>query len=125
MSVGDPGAQYDLIVRQGATFGPVSTTLRNPDTTPVNLTGCTVRGQVRRSPGDAVVLAAFDVAITDAAGGVFVFGLDSTTTAAIPATPALDQWTCDYVWDLEMQDSLGRVIPLLWGTFTLHLEVTR
>ena len=50
--VGTRGERLDLIVRQGATLGPHTVTLTNPDGSAVNLTGCTIQGQVRKDPLD-------------------------------------------------------------------------
>lgn len=47
--VGFRGERLDLIARQGATLGPFVVTLTNPDNSPVNITGCTIRGLVRKS----------------------------------------------------------------------------
>ena len=42
-TLGYIGERLDLLIRQGATFGPFDVTLANPDKTPVNLTGATVQ----------------------------------------------------------------------------------
>ncbi len=50
-TLGYIGERLDLLIRQGATFGPFDVTLANPDKTPVDLTGATVRAllvQLRR-----------------------------------------------------------------------------
>lgn len=123
--LGTFGTKVDLLIRQGATFGPTTATLRNPDTSAVNLTGATIRGQIRRQALDADVVKAFTCTITNAAGGVFTFGLSDADTAAIPAGEGLLERQSRYVYDIEMLDSAGRVLPLMYGDVTVLREVTR
>jgi hypothetical protein len=123
--IGSFGKQLDLNIRQGATFGPVTLTLKNPDNSAVNLTGSTVRGQIRKRALDTDVVCAFGVTITDATGGVCTLNLTKEVTAAIqtaenPASP-----DSRYVYDVELLDSAGRVLPLLYGAVTVLREVTR
>jgi hypothetical protein len=46
--IGTKGSELDLLIRQGATFGPNSCTLTNPDNSPVNLTGATIKMQLKK-----------------------------------------------------------------------------
>lgn len=123
--LGSRGDCVDLLVRQGATFGPHQVTLTNPDGTPVDLTGATVRGQLRRKALDAATLVALTVTVTDAPGGVFELGLTAAQTAALTAGEDPGSIASRAVWDLELQDAAGRVIPVFWGNVTIHREVTR
>ena len=59
MKISNLCTRVDLELVQGATFGPVKHTLKNPDGTPVDLAGATLRGQVRRKASDPVVAASF------------------------------------------------------------------
>lgn len=123
-SIGSFGSKLNLNIRQGATFSS-TVTLANPDTTPVDLTGATVRGQIRQKALDVTVVATFDVTVTDAVNGEFEFGLTDEVTAAIAAGEQPTEETSLYVWDIEMEDSAGRVIPLFYGIVTVLREVTR
>lgn len=125
LSIGFYGEELDLLVRQGAEFGPVTATMRNPDASPVDLTGCAIRGQVRKRALDASTVASLTVTITNAANGVYEFGMSNAVTAGIPAGEAANLPTSQYVWDLELQDVLGRVIPLYYGAVIVLREVTR
>lgn len=51
-TLGYIGEKLDLLVRQGATLGPFAVTLTNPDNTPVNLTGATLRAHLRKKALD-------------------------------------------------------------------------
>ena len=123
--IGTKGAELDLLVRQGATFGPYQITLTNPDLTPVDLTGATFRAQIRKSPLSVIdqgISAVFTY--TNRIGGVFGFEFTAQDTASL--TAGVDENAADsqYLWDLEMQDSTGRVLPLLYGAVKLFREVS-
>ena len=130
-TIGYYGERLDLRVRQGATFGPIQATMRNPVVppaelgTPVDLTGCTIRGQIRRKALDVAIVASFAVTITNAVNGQYEFGLSSTTTTGITAGETLDSTQSKYVWDLELVDSSGRITPLYYGVVNVLREVTR
>ncbi len=123
--LGTAGERVDLLIRQGASFGPHVVTLTNPDGTLVNLTGATVRGQLRRKALDVAVLIALTCTITDAAGGEFEISLTDEQTAAITAGEDPAMLASAAVWDLELEDAAGRVIPVFYGRVTIHREVTR
>ena len=126
MKISNIGTRVELELMQGSTFGPVTHTLKNPDGTPVDLTGCTPRGQIRRKASDPDVTAPLVCVVFEpATAGVYTFGLSAATTAAIPAGSSANDPNSNYDWDLELLDSQGRVIPLLWGTLKVQREVTR
>lgn len=124
-TIGSIGERLDLLIRQGATLGPFVCTMTTPDSTPVDLTGAIIRGQIRKAFNSADVTAQLVVTITDAPAGKYQFGLDAATTTAIAAGANVTKPESLYVWDLELVDTLGRVIPLYWGDARVHREVTR
>lgn len=124
--LGHAGEQLDLFIRQGATFGPHQLTLSNPDGSAVNLTGATVRGQLRRRALTAgAPLATLTVTVISAAAGVLEFGLSAAQTGALSAGESVASAESRAVWDLELQDSLGGVTPIYFGNVTIFREVTR
>lgn len=123
--VGFRGERLDLLARQGATLGPFIVTLTNPDNSPVNLTGCTIQGQVRQNALDATKVADFVVTIIDAVAGKFSFEIPHTVTKDIPAGEFPKDPISIYQWDMELEDSLGRVLPLYYGEYENFREVTR
>lgn len=123
--LGSIGDKVDLLIKQGSTFGPMVATLKNPDLTAVDLTSMVIRGQIRKKALDTAIVASVVVAITDATGGVFEFSLTDEVTAAIVADELMQRPGSKYVWDMEIEDSLGRVIPLYYGDVTVFREVTR
>lgn len=125
-AIGNVGFRQDLNVRQGATLGPIRVTATDRTTgLPLNLTGSTIRGQIRKTPAAPTFVAAFAITVTDPVAGVFEIDLSEQTTAAIPAGADMTRPESCYVYDIEMVDSLGRVIPLMWGDVRVLREVTR
>lgn len=123
--LGNIGERIDLRIRQGADFGPVRGTMTNPDGSPVNLTGCTLRGMVKKKPSDTLPAATFAVTVTDALAGRYEFTLPNTATFNLKAGPRIDAPESAYVWDMEMLDSQGRVVPLYYGDVQVLREITR
>ena len=124
--VGFIGERLDLLCRQGANLGPFICTLQNPDNSFLDLTGCTIRGQVRKNALDQTnPIASFSIVYIDRANGQFSFAIDWQTTESMPAGEYQKDPTSQYVWDMELVDSTGRVTPLYYGKFENFREVTR
>lgn len=124
LEIGVVGEELNLRIRQGATFGPYEFVMQNPDTTPVDLTGCTIRGQIRRDANSTVALT-LTVPITDAANGEYELSLTDEQTAGLRAGKTEASSDSRYVWDLELLDAGGAVTPLYYGIVTVLREVTR
>lgn len=128
-SIGSVGEKLDLLIKQGSTFGPFEVALQNPDLTAVDLTGSVFRAQIRKKRLDGVIVASMTTAINPdqvgAGKGKFTFGMDAATTTALVAGELLNESASVYVWDMEWQDSSGRILPLYLGTVKIQSEVTR
>lgn len=124
-TIGYIGERLDIIIRQGGTFGPHEVTLSNPDGSPVDLTGCLLRGQIRHESADTGVLCVIDFTITAPAAGKFTMGIADETTATLPCGPTVKDSLSVHVWDAELEDTTGRVIPLYYGDAKVFREVTR
>jgi len=124
VTIGFKGAELNLLVRQGATFGPMACTLTNPDTSPVSLAGATIRGQVRRLPNSATVAAPFTCTITNSAAGQFSYSITATDTASLSAGLTETDADSQYYWDMEMEIA-GVVTPLMYGAVSVFREVTK
>jgi len=124
-TIGDIGQNLDLDIRQGATFGPHLVTIRNPDTSPVNITGWMFRGQIRKTAADATIAASFVSEIVSALNGQFRFWISDEATAAIAAGDNIMSAQSQYVYDFEAQDAAGNVVPLFYGAARVFREVTR
>lgn len=124
-TIGSVGAALNLRIRQGGSF-LFSVALKNPDGSPVNLTGATLSAQIRRKALDAnPPVAACVIAVTDAVNGLADLSLTDEVTAAIACGEVETLPASRYVWDLELLDTLGRVTPLLYGDVVVFREVTR
>jgi hypothetical protein len=124
--VGTKGARLDLLLRQGATFGPYEVTLSNPDLSPVNLNGVVFRSQIRRTPtsifGEAIAPV---FTYVNRPLGIFTFQFTAEDTATL--APGIDEDAPEslYYWDLEMEDAFGRVFPVLYGDVKVFREITK
>ena len=124
--IGTKGALLDLLIRQGATFGPVNVSATNPDTTPLNLTGATVRAQIRKTPSSATIDATAVITMVDAANGIFKFEFTAAETTLMTASDSGETDPLStYVWDMEYVDAGTKVNPLMYGTVNVFREVTK
>lgn len=123
--IGSKGAKLDILIRQGATFGPQLCRLTNPDNTPVNLTGSTIRCQLRKTADDPTSLGITGtIVITNALNGEFTWEFTDEQTATLIADPVSETGPDSlYVYDMEMLDTTGRIIPLLEGNVNVYRDV--
>ncbi len=124
--LGTKGAELDLLIRQGCTFGPHEGTMINPNGTRYNLTGCTFAAQIRKLPSSPTASATATFTITSAVNGEFTWKFSDTQTAALLADDSgEDSPTSQYVWDMEMIDAAGNKNPVMYGKVMVFREVTR
>ena len=113
--IGNRPAQAALTITAGDHWS------RTPTLTGVELTGCSMRGQVRQQCGGATV-ATIECTITNAATGSLLWEL--AVPAGIGGCTAKDP-SSQYVGEIELVDSLGKVRTLLRLTITVLAEVAR
>lgn len=124
--LGTKGGELDLLLKQGSTFGPHLITLKDSNNTAINITGATVRAQIRKTSDAATAVATGDFVITNGAAGQFTFGFNTTATAALQVDAVSETGTdSQYVWDMEIQYADGRVYPLMYGKVSVFREVTK
>ena len=125
--IGTKGSELDLLIKQGCTFGPTVSTLKNPDDSPIDLTGSELRAQIRKTPNSSILKGIIiDFDITDAEAGEFTWGFSAEDTAGLSADSESETAVSStFVWDMELQDSSGRVLPLLYGKAYVFREVTK
>lgn len=127
--ISQKGERLDLEIVSGATLGPIRHYLENPpvdensDPTPFDFTGCVVRGTVRASAvASGEPLAEIEVTWPlDRTLGYYDFGLNSAVVELMPAPEPVN----DYWWNIELVDSLDRVLPLFYGKFRLLATAAR
>lgn len=110
-------AVYNISINQGETYN-LDATLTNSTGASINLSGYSLRGQVRYSYGASGVLLNLNPSIQNATGGAININLTPTQTASLPTTIA--------VYDVESYVSGDSVVNrVLNGTFSIAPEVTR
>lgn len=109
--------KYNILVQQGSDYIQKITVKESVSQLPVNITGCTVRGQIRVSVEDATPAATFVTSIVDAINGVFQISLSNASTAELDFDTA--------VYDVEIEYPSGVIDRLLQGKVVLSKEVTR
>lgn len=124
--IGSIGERLDIILRQGSTLGPFIVELKDKNNIPIDLTGATIQGQVRKNALDTgSPVASFTIEYIDRTAGKFSFGIPRNETVVIPAGEYQKDPASQYKWDMELIDSLNRCIPLYYGDFENFREVTR
>ena len=114
-------AKLKLKIIQGATFRKPLVWLAPDKTTPIDLTGCTARMQVRSEVESPAVL----LELTTENGGIAIDGPAGKLTLRIsPTATAAIAWESG-VWDLEVVHPSGDVTRLAQGAISVSPEVTR
>lgn len=114
------GNYYVFDSWQGETFNRLLR-WKNPDMTPVDISGMTARMQLRVSAKSST--AALE--LTEANGGITLDGVEGTIRLYIPAETMSALQPIVYVYDLELEDQMGNAERLIWGKFRVRPEVTR
>lgn len=117
------GAQLNLAIAQNADFGPVTLTFTNADGTPVDLTGCNLAADLKKTPTGPVV-EPFTCTITSPTTGVATLYMSAATTASLPCGASLTDPASAYVWDLKLTTGAAVISRPLWGNVTVWREVT-
>jgi hypothetical protein len=101
----DAGANYSNIITVAATNGQA-----------LNLTGYTVKSQMRKSYSSSVAYN-FTASVYDAAGGKVRLQLDSDQSSAIPA----GRW----LYDVEITSQSGTKTRVVEGIVTVNPQITQ
>jgi hypothetical protein len=89
-------ATYNLSIQRNADY-KLRITIKNPDGTPMNLTGATLYAQAWDKARENQYID-FTIVYVNRPGGVAEITLDSADTESIP---------CECFWDLMLEDSTG------------------
>lgn len=96
---------------------------------PLDLTGCELRGQIRKHPSDKKILAAFSFFILNQTTnmGEVEMTLSAESTSAIPAVRhnSAKKISRELSYDIELVDAVGEVERLIEGIVYLSPEVTK
>jgi hypothetical protein len=115
-------AHIDLTIYKGSTYSKILQWKTGESATPVNLTGCTARMQIRKNVNDSTILDSLTtenskLEIFEPLNGKFKIKISSGTSSAYPFTSA--------VYDLEIIFTDGSVTRVIEGCVSAIPEVTR
>ncbi|MFZ4857931.1 MAG: hypothetical protein ACOYL3_16195 [Desulfuromonadaceae bacterium] len=100
-------AQAIIPITQGSDYSD-TVQINQPDGAPMDLTGYTVRSQLRRVNGD--LAATFACSVPTPASGSISRSLTAVQTAALVPTA-----TISYVWGVELVNGSGKVMEIQGG----------
>ena len=131
IAIANTDSIVSLVGKQGTTW-ELFLNLKNPDNTPMNITGFTFSGQMRTSY-TATEKIDFTCSIISALEGKILIAASHTVTTAIVAykeninLEKLNSYKGAgvYVYDIEMVDNTSKVSRILEGMLFVDPEVTR
>ena len=107
----------DLEIEQGSDFSE-SFTFQQEDGTPINFSGYSIRGQIRKSIQSDVPSLTLAAAIIDPVNGVISLSLTNTQTKNIEAG--------EYIYDVEIYTGADDLVyRIISGQVFISAEVTR
>lgn len=109
--------QNIITVAQGSTYTD-TVTLTQSNGSPLNLTGYTVRSQIRDAAG--VLVGTFTCTVTDPTTGVIARSMAKTITAALVPSA-----TIKHAWGIELTQPSGAVLPEIQGGVIVTPEVVQ
>lgn len=109
-------AQYNIKIWRNDTWSQTFAILA--DTTPVDLTGCTIVIQVRPTASSSEV--ALELNTTE--GSISIGGVD---TNQITLNKIVDVPAGSYVYDMNVTFPSGEVKTYIWGNFIVQEDITK
>lgn len=114
-------AYYQITdIEQGADWA-LYLNFQNTDGTPLNLTGCTIKMQIRSDYGVTPVAtlstATGGITVTSATGGTATVALTATQTTAIAGG--------NYLYDIKVTNASGTVVRTVEGGAYVSPQVTQ
>ena len=96
-------------------------TIKDSNGVPIDLTGATVKSDIRKEYGSTVI-ASFTPNYTDLANGTFEITLDAATSASLPQNTK--GRINSFVFDVELTDISGNKDTIISGYLKVTNEVT-
>ncbi len=109
-------AQYNVKIWRNDTWSQTFAILA--DTTPVDLTGCTILIQVRPAPASASVV----LTLTSANSSISIGGANRNQ---ITLNKIVDVAAGSYVYDMNVTFPSGEVKTYIWGNFIVQEDITK
>jgi hypothetical protein len=122
--IGNEAPTKTIYIEQGSDWS-VDFTINNPNNTPMNLTGVTFSGQLRKPALSTTLAASFVFTIVNASLGQGRVSLTAATTRALKAGEYQSVKDSIYAFDFEMIDASGKTRRWLQGPAIVYREVTR
>ena len=124
------GDEIEWRIKQGATFdaGEYELVTENVDgsTTPLNITGCTVRCEIRKKGLDVgSPIATATTPLLNAAAGKYGITLSKAQTLAIPAGELITDKASAYTFDVFLDWPSGITWELLHGNAFVFRRTTK
>lgn len=111
--LGSIGKQLDLLIKQGSTFGEYTIIIKDKDTgLPLNITGYTFSGKIKKSYSSPTVLAQIVFDLTNPTLGELTISIPANITSTLKGNA---DGNSEYVYDIEYTDTNGFVEPILYG----------
>lgn len=109
-------AQYNVKIWRNDTWSQTFAILA--DTTPVDLSGCTILIQVRPAPASTSVL----LTLTSANSSISIGGANRNQ---ITLNKIVDVAAGSYVYDMNVTFPSGEVKTYIWGNFIVQEDITK
>lgn len=113
VTLGDVGTEINLLISQGDDFGPHLVTVREQGV-PLNLTGATFAGGLKRTIKDTAPAALFSFNPVNLTAGEFSFSINRFSTERLAAGASERDSESAHVYDIKMLFQ-GRRVTLLYG----------
>jgi hypothetical protein len=111
---------FNILCEQGADFR-LQLTWREPDQTPINVSGFSAKMQVRTAKGASTAAAT----LSTSSGTIVLGGVNGTILLTMPASETGSLVPGAYIYDIELTDPSGVVTRLMQGSFTVDQQVTQ
>lgn len=120
--------KYDMSISQGSDF-TLGLTIKDSAGAPIDLTGHTFSGQIRKTASDSTIQASFSFTILDQVvdtGRVNVELPAATSSSLIlDKSKSASRKITTMTYDVESEDSSGKIVRWLEGLVKLSPEVTK
>lgn len=118
--------KLNILIEQGATFKR-KLLFKDSLNAPIDLTGDSFAGQIRKSASDPTIISSFTCTITNAAQGEVEILLTDAQTSAIPvkASTSPEREVTEYAYDIERTITGGTKQRVLEGVASVSPEVTK
>lgn len=118
--------KYNMSISQGSDFN-LEVTLKDSGGSPVDLTGHTFTGQIRKTASDPVIQAPFTFDLVDPVNGRVDVKLSATVSSSISLdkSKSANRKITTMTYDIESEDSGGNIKRWLEGLVSLSPEVTK